>query len=294
MDRRVPLVVAVALLTSLSGCSVILGGDGRGPATPERTVGVEVTVDAPGSSTATPSGPVRTAGQSTPTATPVVDRGYETFDAARLNADHAAALEGAGSFTRQSTLVVRNRSATRYVNGTYAVERGGPAANTVNITYVTDGGVEDLPPTTRYTADGETYERQVERTATGTEVSYRSGAAPYGTTDPTPVDRTVAYSLGRIARDVVEGSEWNRTGTGRVGGVEATRYDAADERFGVSGAPDADGAATLVVDEDGVVRYVACRFVVETGGERTEYVYEAAYTDVGSRTVEEPAWTDRA
>lgn len=294
MDRRVPLAVAVALLAALSGCSVILGGDGAGPATPERTVGVEVTVDGSDASTATPPGTETAAGAPTPTGTPTEDRQYETFDAERLNADHVAALEAAGSFTRESTLVIRNRSATRYINGSYAVERGGPAANAANITYVLESGVEDVPTTVRYTEDGTTYERRVERTGDGTEVSYRRGSAPYGDSDPRPVDRTVAYTLGVIARDVVDSSEWNRTGSGRVQGVEATRYDTSGERFDVSMGAGAEGAATLVVDEAGVVRYVAYRFVVETGGERTAYVYEAAYTDVGSTTVEEPAWTDRA
>lgn len=289
MDRRVPLVVAVALLAALSGCSVILGGDGAATPTPEPTAGAGETVDRTAGPTTT-AGPTAT----TPTGRSSVDHRYETFDAERLNADHVAALEAAGSFTRQSSLVIRNRSATRYINGSYAVERGGPAANAANITYVLERGVEDVPTTTRYTGDGTTYERRVERTGDGTEVSYRSGSAPYGESDPRPVDRSVAYTLGAIARDVVDSSEWNRTGSGQVGGVEATRYDTSGERFDVSMGVDADGAATMVVDEDGVVRYVAYRFVVETGGEPTAYVYEAAYTDVGSTTVEEPAWTDRA
>lgn len=295
MDRRVPLVLAVALFASLSGCSVLFGDGGVGSApTPEETVGVEVTVDGVGTSTAAPTGTATATAASPPTEPAPEDRQYETFDAARLEADHVSALEAAGSFTRTSALVVRNASATRFVNRTYAVERDGPAAQRVNVTSVRETGVEDRPTTTRYTVDGVTYERRVARTAEGTEVSYRHGAAPYGTADPPPVDRTAAYGLGTVARDVVDGSEWNRTGDGTVGGVEATRYDASGERFGVSGVPGATGAATLVVDADGVVRYVAYRFVVEAGGERTEYDYRAAYTDVGSTTVEEPAWTDRA
>lgn len=290
MDRRVPLAVAVALLVALSGCSVIFGGDGTGTSTPDRTVGTQEAVDRTVDPTAT-AGPTATP---TPTRTPTEDHQYETFDAERLNADHVAALEAAGSFTRESALVIRNRSATRYINGSYAVERGGPAANAANITYVLEGGVEDVPTTTRYTEDGTTYERRVERTSDGPEVSYRRGSAPYGDSDPRPVDRTVAYTLGAIARDVVDSSEWNRTGSGRIQGVEATRYDTTGEHFDVSTGADADGAATMVVDEAGVVRYVAYRFVVETGGEHTAYAYEAAYTDVGSTTVEEPAWTDRA
>lgn len=287
MDRRAALVVTVALIASLSGCSAILGGDGAGPTTPGGTV------DGPGSSTPTATPAERPAGASVPAATPTGDPGYVTFDAARLNDDHVDALAAAGSFTRESSLVIRNRSATRYINGIYAVERGGAAANVANITYVLAGGVEDVPTTTRYTAAGTTHERRVERTADGTETTYRRGSAPYGETDPRPVNRTVAYTLGTIARDVVDGSEWNRTGSGRMGGVEVARYDTADGRFGVSRASGAVGAATLVVDAEGVVRYLAYQFVVERNGVRTEYVYRAAYSDVGSTTVEEPAWTDR-
>lgn len=294
MDRRVTLLVAVALLASLSGCSVLLGGDGSSPgSTPEPTAGAGTD----GPTAESTSGPSATGG----VADPAIPVGTETdgqqryeFDAAALNADHVAALEAAGSFSRQSSLVIRNASATRYINGSYAVERGGPAANTANITYVVDGAVDDLPTTTRYTEGGTTYERQVERTGDGVETRSRSGSEPYGDADPRPVNETVAYTLGQIARDVVDSSTWNRSGSGQVDGAAVTRYDTSGAQFGVGLGAAADGAATLVVDESGAVRYLAYHFVVETDGGSTEYVYEAGYTGVGSTTVDEPAWTDEA
>lgn len=295
MDRRVPLLAGVVLLAALSGCSVILGDEGEAPTpTPEPTAGAQSTTDTAAEPTATPGSAGTAGGTPTPTGTPAGDDRYESFDAAALNANHVAALEAAGSFTRESSLVIRNESTTRFINGSYAVERGGPYANTANITFVVDGEPDDLPTTTRYTEGGTTYERQVERTGGGTETSYRKGSEPYADSDPQPVNETVAYTLGRIARDVIDTSAWNRTGTGQLEGVDVTRYDTSGGRFAVSMAPDARGAATVVVDDDGVIRYVTYRFVAASGSERTEYVYEAAYTDVGSTTVEEPAWTDRA
>lgn len=294
MARRMALLVAVALVVSMSGCSVLLGDAVSPTPTPEPTAGTQAADDQPREPTATPSTmePSHGTATTTPTGSPAEDYQYESFDATALNADHVDALETAGSFTRESSLVIRNGSATRYINGSYAVEAGGPAANTANITYVVNGDVEDLPTTTRYTEGGTTYERQVERTDGGTETRYRKGTEPYDESDPVPVNATVAYSLGQIARDVIDNSAWNETGTGQLEGVDVTRYDTTGERFDVSLAASVRGAATIVVDENGVVRYVAYRFVAETGGEQAEYVYEAGYTDVGSTTVEEPAWTD--
>lgn len=292
MRRRVALLAAVAVLLSLSGCSVLLG-DGAAPTpTPEPTVEGQQTVERTQEPTATPTETATPT--ATATATPTAGPQYETFDASSLNADHVAALEAAGSFSTESSLAIRNESSTRYINGSYAIERGGPAANVANITYITDGGADDLPTVTRYTEGDTTYERQVERTDSGTETRYRKASAPYSDSDPQPVNETVGYTLGRIARDVIDNSEWNRTGSGQIEGEDVTRYDTSGDRFGVSLAANAEGAATLVVDENGVVRYVAYRFVAQTGSERAEYVYEAAYTDVGSTTVEEPEWTDEA
>lgn len=291
MDRRVTLLIALAVVASLSGCSVLLGGDGSSPKPTAGPQGTDAPTPEP---TTEPSASGGVTDPAIPAGTATDGQQQYEFDAAALNADHVAALEAAGSFSRQSSLVIRNASATRYINGSYAVERGGPAANTANITYVVDGAVDDLPPTTRYTGGGTTYERQVERTDGGTETRYRSGSEPYGDADPRPVNETVAYTLGQIARDVVDSSTWNRSGSGQVDGADVTRYDTSGAQFGVGLGADTDGAATLVVDESGVVRYVAYRFVVAAGGASTEYVYEAGYTGVGSTTVDEPAWTDEA
>lgn len=296
MDRRVLTCLAVVCLVSLSGCSVVFDDAGSNqPSVP----GQDAT---PTPTTAPDSG---STGAQTPDAgetpgsvgsTPSTGAGSAvSFDAARLNGDHVEALRAAGSFTTASELVIRSESQTRFINGSYAVERGGPALGVANITYVTDGNVTDYPTTTRYTEGDTTYERQVERTDDGRETSYRKGSEPYGDAEPTPVNTTVAYTLGEIARSVVDASAWNETGSGTYDGAPVTRYDTSGDQFAAGPEyGEAAGAATLVVDEDGVVRYVAYRFVTVQGGERTEYVYAASYTGVGSTTVEEPSWTDQA
>lgn len=287
MNRRVVLLAAVVLLVSLSGCSVLLGDGGTTPS--PNVTDTPAGTDAP---TAT-DGPAP-GGETTPTAggseTPTNDESRQTFDAASVNADHVDALEAAGSFTTQSSLVIRNQSTSRYINGSYGVERNGPALNVANITFVVDGTDSNIPLTTRYTEGTATYERRVDDSG---NAQYRRGTSPYDDDEPQPVNRTVAYSLGQIARGVVDESSWNATGGGQMEGVDVTRYDTSGEHFAVSGL-EANGGATLVVDANGVVRYVAYRFVADVGGERTEYYYRGSYSGVGSTTVEEPAWTDRA
>jgi len=295
MDRRLTLVVVLVALASLAGCSALIGGDDATPtaapgsATPTGSAPtVTPTEDrtVTGSATATPTATNTDTPTSTPTATPAPTR---TFDAGTLQETHVAALRDAGSFQRASALVIRNASTTRFINGSYAVERDGPAINTANITFVTDDGTEDFPVTTRYTAGDTTWERRI--TDEGT--TYDEGTEPYNESDPDPVDARVAYRLGRIAFDVIDATAWTRTGNGTIDDRNVTRYDAS-EGFAAAGYRNARGNATLVVDETGVVRFVAYRFVATTDGERTEYVYEAGYSDVGTTTVEPPEWTENA
>jgi hypothetical protein len=233
----------------------------------------------------TPTAPGTTT--DTATATPVRTH---AFDAATVQNAHVDALRTAGSFRTTSALLIRNASSRRYINGSYSVEREGPVLNSANITHVTDGGTRDYPVTTRYTAGDTTYERRLE--ANGTV--YPKGTAPYDDSDPDPVDPTGAFRLGRIAYAVVDASTWTPTGTDTIEGANVTRYDTDDTAFDAAGYADATGTATLVIDEYGVVRYVAYRFVATQGGTRTEYVYEAGYTGVGTTSVDRPEWTENA
>lgn len=297
MDRRLLTCFAVVCLVVLSGCSVVFDDAGSEPPSlpGQDATSTLAPTTTPGSGQ---SGTQNADAGETPVparSSPSTNGGASvSFDATRLEADHVEALRAAGSFTTGSELVIRSESQTRFINGSYAVERGGPSLGVANITYVTDGNVTDYPTTTRYTEGDTTYERQVERTDDGREKSYRKGSEPYEDSDPTPVNTTVAYTLGEIARGVIDASAWNETGTGTYDGASVTRYDTSGDQFAAGpGFGDAAGAATLVIDEDGVVRYVAYRFVTAQNGERTEYVYAASYTAVGDTTVEEPSWTDR-
>lgn len=152
----------------------------------------------------------------------------------------------------------------------------------------------DRRTTNQYTDGGTTRVRRTEGTGDGATVRHREGAEPYGESEPRPVNRTAARGFGPLVGDVLAASSWNRTASGRLDGVDATQYETAGDRFGVEGFEDAEGAATFVVGERGVVRYVAYRFAAVVDGERTEFVYEAGYTEVGSTTVPEPSWSERA
>ncbi|QLD85495.1 hypothetical protein HWV23_07070 [Natronomonas halophila] len=296
-------MVAVLVLAMLSGCSVLLDDGDSAPvgdvSTPAPTGDDGSTPVPAGEATSTPttggSSTPADSDDSTPTRTPASSASLSTFDAAALNDGHVTALQNAGSFTAESSLIIRSEDSVRYINGSYAIERGGPAANTANITFVGPNGTRDFPTSTRYTESDTTYERQVARTDNGTEVGYRSASAPYNDSGLQPVNRSVAYSLGEIAREVIDNSTWNETGSGTFDGERVTRYDTSGERFGAGQlGPNAEGAATMAVDENGAVRYVAYQFVTTVSGERTTYSYEATYVDVGGTNVRRPDWTDEA
>lgn len=296
MDQRLPLIALLVVIAALAGCSALLDGDGATPtAQPEGatpTAAASPTTPTDASSTAgtteTPTTPAATTPTATGgTATPAPTR---TFTAATVQDAHVDALRAAGSFQRSSALVIRNESTTRYINGSYALETDGPVLNSANITYVTDDGTADFPVTTRYTAGDTTWERRFEDNGT----VYRKGTEPYNESDPDPVDERVAYRIGRIAFAVVDASTWTTTGNGTIEDSNVTRYDTRGDAFDAEGYPNARGNATLVIDETGVVRFVAYRFVATPDGERTEYIYEAGYTGVGNTTVERPDWTENA
>lgn len=279
MGTRSLLVVVVVLVAALSGCSVVLDDRLSTPTADERSSGAPDETP-----TRTPAATPTTASEST-----------VSFDGDARNDEHVSALRQAGSFTTESSLVIRGEQSAQYVNGSYAIERDGPAANTANITVVLENTTRDFPTTTRYTEGDTTYERRVARTANGTNVSYRSASEPYGDSGPRPVNRTVAYSLGDIAREVIDDSAWNETGTGTIEGVDVVRYDTSGERFGAGNVSrSTEGGATLVIDENGVVRYVAYEFVTTGAGESTVYRYEASYAAVGETDVQRPSWADAA
>jgi hypothetical protein len=299
MDRRVTLVAALVCLVALSGCSALIGDEGT-PAPTAEPDGTVTATATPAGSPGTPTTATEDAGAtptttpttvpSTPTATRTGETSGTSFDASALEAAHVRSLRDAGSFRTSSSLVIRNETTTRIINGSYVIEAGGPALNSANVTFVTESETSDFPPTTRYTEGETTYERRIE----DDRIVYRKGVEPYNVSDPDPVDPRVAYTLGSIATAVVNGSTWNVTGTGTLEGADVTRYEASGDAFDAEGYPNANGTATLVVDETGIVRFVAYRFAATPDGERTEYVYEAGYTDVGATTVEEPEWTAEA
>jgi hypothetical protein len=302
MRSRLLLVVAVLVLAMLSGCSVLLDDGDSAPvgdvSTPAPTADSSTPAQA-NDATSTPttggSSTPADSDDSTPTPTPASSALLTTFDAAVLNDEHVTALRNAGSFTAESSLIIRSEDSVRYINGSYAIERGGPVANTANITFVGQNGTRDFPTSTRYTEGDTTYERQVARTDNGTKVGYRSASAPYNGSGLQPVNRSVAYSLGEIAREVIDNSTWNETGSGTLDGETVTRYDTSGERFGAGQlGPNAEGAATMAVDENGAVRYVSYQFVTAASGEPTTYSYEASYVDIGETNVQRPDWTDEA
>lgn len=291
MHSRLTLAIAVVCLLLLSGCSVISWDGNHVEFETEPPVWSFEETD----QTPTSDGPAtaKLVGDDIMAAPGTGEAGGDAifFDAEEVHSDHVDAIESAGSYTTQASTIIHNGSVTRYSNETHVIERDGPVLVVVNTTIVTPDDVTDHPVTVRFTEGVTTYEQQVTWANNETEIEYRKGSHPYTATEPKPVDRTAAAKLDNRALMVIDTATWQRTDTGEIEGVEATQYDASIPTLDVGGFEDID--ATLILDDNGVVRYVSYHFVLDADGERTEYRHEAAYLAVGNTSLERPGWVDR-
>jgi hypothetical protein len=233
----------------------------------------------------------------------------EALNGTELRQSHTENLESAGSFTSS-------------FNASYAA---GEGRTTINLTTRVDGEADRALQQTRLNASGSavsgvletatytdgdtTYRQRTLDTDGGTTSSYDSGSAPYdGSVQP--VNTTAARfadALGDIDR-----VNWTQSGVEQYDGTAVTRYEAEGlEAFLNASAVAVPGAdtpteepsvgsgeviearATMLVTGDGTVRLLEVAFVAEAGGDRTTVSYRISVDDVGSTTVEEPAWTDR-
>lgn len=288
MYSRLALAIAIGCLLPLSGCSAIIGDDdplGLETETPVSSDGETAQPpDSDGPATAKPAADDTAASGSEE----AVGDGV-SFDAEAVQSAHLDTLGSAGDFTTQRSIITHNESVTRYSNETYAIDLHGPALVVVNRTIVRTDEVTDRPVTVRFTEATATYEQQVTWDDAELDVEYRQDSDP--DTDVEPVDRTAAAKLDARTLAVIDAATWEQIEEGEVEGVEATRYDASTEELDVVGYEDVD--ATLILGDDGVVRYVSYRFVRAADGDRTEYRYEAGYFAVGETSIERPEWVDR-
>ena len=240
---------------------------------------------------------------------PYTDTGA-ALDGDQLRESHVENLRSAGSYTSSfNASYVTDGSATT-INLTTRVDTEtdrGLRFTRLNASGPTVSGVLE---TTAYTAGDTTYRKRTLRSADGSTSSYDSASAPYdGAVQPVNIS---AAAFADVFGDV-DRVNWTQAGVERYDGTSVTRYeaegveafvDASSVAVPGSDAPPEDpsvgdgevveAGATLLVTGDGTVRLLEVSFVVDTDRGRTAVSYRISFEGVGSTTVEEPAWTDRA
>ena len=279
LERRHLSLALVVLLTASAGCAGLLGSepgasgpDANGTATPGDANG-----PAPGSS---------------------------GFDAAAVERGHFETLSDSSFATSLSfqLLTVRdgeNRSV--FINRTVAIDRENERALADGELVQANG---DALATTTYTAEGTTAERRVLTRGDDTMTDYRSATPPYdGQVQPvnesSVVDRSLLQSLGS---DI----NWTYTGTETVDGDSVSRFEATGSNVTGFAADDAvstnvsangttdSASATVLVDEDGVVRSFQYRVTAERDGRPVTVTLSLSVSQVDDTTVAEPAWLSEA
>jgi len=295
MNTRALLVVAVVAMAALAGCG--LGGDGAATTT---TAPEETTATTTAEETTTEATTEETTTEETTTETTTRDGGGNTGD---LPSDagerHSRALRNAGSFTVDQDLSYANDT-TSFLSSDITSELDLDAERGYQNGSFGFGGFASVQST--YTDGDRTWQRQ---NSSFGGVQYSAGTAPYGPSEPTPVNFTSV--IGEAVNTTTGNVTFSRTGTTTVDGVDATVYEADGDQlieelgFNASGGSffsnaTVEGAsATVGVDGDGIIRLTTFEVVLdsEQAGE-VIISFEQRVSDVGATSVEEPDWLDEA
>ncbi|EMA07624.1 hypothetical protein SAMN05443574_106182 [Haloarcula vallismortis] len=279
LERRHLSLVLVLLLTASAGCTGLLGSepgaggaDANGTATPADANG-----PAPGSS---------------------------GFDAAAIERGHFETLSDSSfttSLSFQLSTVRDGENRSVFINRTVAIDRENGRSLATGELVRASG---DTLATTTYTADETTAERRVLTRGDDTMTDYRSASPPYDgqvrpVNESSVIDRSLLQSLGT---DI----NWTYAGTGTVDGDSVSRFEATGGEVtgfaadtAVSTNVSANGttesaSATVLVDEDGVVRSFQYRVTTERDGQPVTVTLSLSVSQVGDTTVAEPDWLSNA
>lgn len=309
--RTALLVVAVAALVALAGCSS--GGDGtttapedvtEAPTEQVTTTAMETgmtTTESGGSMTAT------TAEETTVEETTVEETTTEEttteessdggtgdgVSSESIFSEHADAVASAGSFTANVRIEANTSQGETSIESTTL---GNIETNTGY--QQVDVSSQFLSQTTEvYTSDGETFQR-TNSSFQGVQYSYAT--PPYdGSVQPVNTSQAATGNFNFGDTELT----WSAAGSETVNGIQTTRYTAND-------ISSPDRASNLIgtnistvdnirfeafVDDDGIVRRLALDFTGESeqaGQIEQRLTYEL--TDIGSTTVPTPEWLDEA
>ncbi|WP_058367410.1 DUF7537 family lipoprotein [Haloparvum sedimenti] len=268
MHRRRLLAGAAALATTgLAGCSSE-GGDGEGDGTAEQT------------ETAT----------SSPTPVPAEDvewRDGDALAAETLAEVHGDAVVEAGSVRVFSEADTEYGGEERPDQWLFSQTYDARFERERERQFLEQDITEVDETTTAYIADGTAYYRL----ATDAETRYQSES----------VDRTTAEFDAEMRREALAGvgglDGWNLTVDGATTheGVAVTRFtaDAYEPERTIPETVES-AAATVLVDADGVVRYIEQTWDGTHAGEDATITITIEFEGIGDTTVAEPAWLDEA
>ncbi|MBX0304515.1 DUF7537 family lipoprotein [Haloarcula salinisoli] len=302
--RRGVLVVAVALLIAVAGCSGPSGGatpTANGTENATTTPAASMDTPTPAASTDTPTD------QQTPTDGPDTEPDSDVeangtgadLDGEELNNATRAAIEDAGSYTYQTTFRTasqsrRGQSRSR-TNTTTQVDLEAEEGLRVSNYSSTGQQSSQTFSSTVYTDGNTSYQQRI--TSEGTNYSTQEGAST-GFGGITPVNTS---NFSQNLTFVTDGLVWETNGTTTLDGDTVTEYtlagvedeDAFIQRLRLRGTL-TDISGTLYVDDDDVVRQTSLAYTVESQSGSLSAQSRLTLSDIGSTTVEEPEWTSEA
>ncbi|WP_336357834.1 DUF7537 family lipoprotein [Haloarcula sp. CGMCC 1.6347] len=279
LERRHLSLALVVLLTASAGCSGLLGTDPGTDGTDTEVTATQIDANGPAP-------------------------GSSGFDAAAIERGHFETLSNSSfttSLSFQLSTVRDGENRSVFINRTVAIDRDSDRSLSTGELVQASG---DTLATTTYTADGTTAERRVLTRGDDTMTDYRSATPPYdGQVQPvnesSVIDRSLLQSLGS---DI----NWTYAGTETVDGDSVSRFeatgsdvtgfaadDAVSTNVSANGTTDS-ASATVLVDEDGVVRSFQYRVTTERDGRPVTVTLSLSVSKVDDTTVAEPDWLSEA
>lgn len=297
------MIVVVVAMVALAGCSS--GGStttAPGTDAPDSSSTTVPGTDAPnGATTTSGTDGTTTDGSDSATTTDGSDGGTTTTSGPSnsLVADHAAALESAGSFTSEvnitQDIVQDGNKTTVQINQWTAIDtEANKGLRKQRFTGLFGGNM--TINTSSYTSGDTTYMR-AQSPFQGTQ--YLNASAPYNESGQVqPVNVTQAGGETYISQNIT----WSEAGTTTFKGVSVTKYTADGEASFPGLAESMGGNLTIesvnaqaLVDDDGVVRHMTLHVSgTQQNGNSVTSTIELTTTEVGSTTVQEPSWISKA
>ncbi|EMA29781.1 DUF7537 family lipoprotein [Haloarcula japonica] len=279
LERRHLSLALVVLLTASAGCSGLLGsGTGTdGTGTEVAATSADANGPAPGSS---------------------------GFDAGAIERGHFETLSNSSfttSLSFQLSTVRDGQNRSVFINRTVAIDRQSDRSLAQGELVQASG---DTLETTTYTADGTTAERRVLVRGEQEMTDYRSATPPYdGQVQPvnesSVIDRSLLQSLGSAINWTYAGTEMadgDSVSQFKATGSNVTGFaadDAVSTNVSANGTTDS-ASATVLVDEDGVVRSFQYRVTTERDGQPVTVTLSLSVSQVDDTTVTEPDWLSNA